>query len=455
MKRIFLLISLVPLFKVLLFAQNTSPAVPQVYAMVVGISSYQDGKIPNLKFADKDAIAFADFLKTPNAGAVPDQNITLLTNEKATRSNILKALVQLISRSTKEDLLIFYFSGHGKNGVLENSGYLLTYDTENDNEDGTAASMDEIKNKIYSSAAKMKVSYIDACHAGLFTGNGKGTNNDNAEIIKAYLAGLANTSEGNVTFMASSSRQQSLEDEKLGHGIFTYYLIKGLQGEADKEQKESKGYDDGVISVSEMETYLSNKIQQATKYMQKPSVDGVYDEDFPLSILRSNLSLSTEIAKRPKKEKKTDKQDIVVPVKYKTPSDEKLSPGMTLSNYLCYGQYAFVNMAKNPLILIGMKKSKSGGGSYILGVPDLSHTDINISPGSTVVTPRLWIRNSIYNIDDCNDTFDDYLFHFKKIENGIEKYAEIRCTVESGKKKYLVLSDENLTFSDKKPLGIN
>ena len=216
-----------------LAAQSSTVHPPKIYAVVVGVSTYNDSNIPNLKFAGKDAQAFYDFLRSPNAGAVPAEDMALLINTKATRSNIIKELVDKLTRASKEDLVIFYFSGHGKTGEFENAGYLLGYDTEADNEPATAISMDELKSKIDRSAAKMKISYIDACHAGLFKSSGaKGDANDNGEIIKAFTEGLANSGDGNAAFLASSARQQSLEDETLAHGVFTYYLIKGLQGEA-------------------------------------------------------------------------------------------------------------------------------------------------------------------------------------------------------------------------------
>ena len=59
---------------------------------------------------------------------------------------------------------------------------------------------------------------------------------------------------------------------------FTYYLIKGLKGEADKYQKQATGYNDGLVTVGEMVTYLNDKIPAATKYNQKPTVQGNYDE---------------------------------------------------------------------------------------------------------------------------------------------------------------------------------
>jgi uncharacterized caspase-like protein len=209
---------------------KNSNLIPQVYALVIGISNYSDDNIPDLKFASKDAISFSEYLRTPAAGSMSSQNLRVLVDENATRSNIFKYLSQLVARATEEDLFIFYFSGHGKSGMIDNTAYLLTYDTENENESGTAASMEEIKNLIIRSKAKMKVAYVDACHAGMFKSYSKGTSNDNSEIVNAFLKGLANASGGTAFFLSSSSRQQSLEDDKTGHGVFTFHLLQGLTG---------------------------------------------------------------------------------------------------------------------------------------------------------------------------------------------------------------------------------
>jgi Caspase domain len=275
-------------------------APPKVYAVVVGVSQYADKNIHGLDFAASDADAFAKFLQSPNAGAVPPENMRVLLNQDATRSKVIKAVTELFSRSGKEDLIIFYFAGHGKNDVMENVGYLLSADTEDGNESGSAISMEDITSKINRSKAKMKVSFIDACHAGMFrTAGARGTSNDNAEIIKAYTVGLSNASAGNVAFLACSARQESLEDKKSKQGYFTHYLIEGLRGPADQEQKGSAGFNNGIVTMGELKSYLINKVQQATQYKQIPTVEGQYDDDFPLSIVRSDLALSAEIAKRP------------------------------------------------------------------------------------------------------------------------------------------------------------
>lgn len=408
---------------------------PKVYAIVVGISKYLDESIPDLKYADKDAEAMAAFLRSPRAGAVPQQNISVLINEKATRSNILRDLVQIISRSSPEDLFIFYFSGHGKNDILENSGYLLTYDTENENEAGTALSMDDINSKIGHSKAKMKVAYIDACHAGLFKSSGtKGTAADNGEIASAYLAGLANASDGNVAFMASTARQQSLEDVKLGHGVFTYFLIKGLNGEADLEQKNTAGYNNGIVTVSELQTYLTRQIDEATNYKQKPGVEGNFDGEFPLSVIKEGVNLSAEVSKRPKTKQKNEPMANPL-VSVKAPENEKLSAANTFSRPWCYGKCTIINRFNTPIRLTLVR------GFYPI------ESDAIIAPNQSTTTPRITLFNGANTKEDCADRSYDCTFSFTIFENGKEKTAQVTLTIEAGVNYYLTLSPENLVFN--------
>ena len=118
-------------------AGNTSSLRPKVTtrAVVIGISDYQDLKISDLQFADKDASAFAAWLQGPAGGTVPADNIKLLTNKAATTGAIAAAMDWLIADSKKGDQAIIYFSGHGDVETLTRfqRGFLLTYDSPPNN----------------------------------------------------------------------------------------------------------------------------------------------------------------------------------------------------------------------------------------------------------------------------------------------------------------------------------
>ena len=203
---------------------------PKIYAVIVGVASYKDNTIPNLKFSEKDAKDFNDFLKSAYAGAVPEENIALLIGPNATRGNIITSMVNMSKRCTKDDMVIFYFSGHGEADEGDNSGYLLSYDAASENAPATAISMEEINTRLTKCAAKLKVSYVDACHAGMFTSSGKGSMDaDNEIIASSFMQSISKAGDGNVAFLASSAKQQSQESDKLSNGVFYLLLDKRIK----------------------------------------------------------------------------------------------------------------------------------------------------------------------------------------------------------------------------------
>ena len=111
------------LLPVLAFSQNkgVSPiansqqqtATKNTYAVVVGISDYQDKDIPDLRFADKDAAAFAEFLRSEAGGKLDKDHLKVLLNQEATMAQFAIALDWLWENVREGDQAIIYFSGHG------------------------------------------------------------------------------------------------------------------------------------------------------------------------------------------------------------------------------------------------------------------------------------------------------------------------------------------------------
>ncbi|HQX44740.1 MAG: tetratricopeptide repeat protein [Saprospiraceae bacterium] len=83
------------------------------YAIVVGISNYQDPAIADLKDARRDAETFAAFLYSKSGGNLPQENVILLTDEQATLSRVANAINMLAQITTKNDGIILYFTGYG------------------------------------------------------------------------------------------------------------------------------------------------------------------------------------------------------------------------------------------------------------------------------------------------------------------------------------------------------
>lgn len=115
----------------LLDSKNTYANPKQVtLAVVIGISDYQSSQIPDLKYADRDAKIFAEWLQSASGGNVPPENIELLINEKATLGRVSNALDYLQDSIKEGEKAIIYFSGHAdlETNTFNKFGFLLCWD---------------------------------------------------------------------------------------------------------------------------------------------------------------------------------------------------------------------------------------------------------------------------------------------------------------------------------------
>jgi len=243
---------------------------PEIWAVVVGISDYMNTR--DLNFAANDAQAFYDYLV--NHLGVPQDHVQLFLNEQATLGNVKKAIGDDLRKNAgKEDQAIIFFAGHG---AVEDdpsspdgdglSKYLVLYDTKPDALYSTALAMDEI-GRVFGRIQSDRVVYIgDTCYSGGSGGRTILTRPTRATLSEKFLDRLSR-GKGRIIITASGANEISLEDPKLHHGIFTYYLLNALKGEAD--------YDgDGFITVDEAYSYLSKVVPQSTGQVQHPVKKG-------------------------------------------------------------------------------------------------------------------------------------------------------------------------------------
>ncbi|MFN8354232.1 MAG: caspase family protein [Spirosomataceae bacterium] len=235
----------------------------QSAGLVIGISHYQE--LDTLQFADRDAVAFAEFLKTQQ---VPEDNIKLFLNENATRFNIVDELYNTTQSLKKGDRFYFYFGGHGdleaKIGY-ENS-LLLLYNSFKKNyfQGNEYLQLSELKTWFRELSKKgIEVIFIaDACHSGGLIGGKEG----NSKTQKA----LQESWEGITKILSSKADEFSLEGKQWGggRGLFSYHLVNGLIGRAD-------GNGDQKVSLGELSKYLQEKVVgEAAPNVQTPVVLG-------------------------------------------------------------------------------------------------------------------------------------------------------------------------------------
>lgn len=236
--------------------RDTTITGPQTFAMIMGISKYK--YVRPLTYADKDAEMFRDFLKSPAGGKLPDDNIYCLLNEQALLANFYqKGFAWLKAKKLqKGDRLFIYLAGHG-DAIDEDQFFYLAYDCNHAGDKNNylvsgAIRMYDVKVKISKEAAKGVDVFLimDACRTNELPGGSEGQG--------FFQSAISEKRMGEIIMLATGAGQESLEDASIGagHGLFTYYLIDGLNGMADVDG----GKGDNKITVDEIQKYVEKNV---------------------------------------------------------------------------------------------------------------------------------------------------------------------------------------------------
>ncbi|MEM6517399.1 MAG: caspase family protein, partial [Bacteroidota bacterium] len=215
-------------------------------ALIVGVSNYLEKSL-KLNYADNDAALFKNYLN--QIEGIPNENIQLLLNENAAALGIVSALKKLYNNLNSGDHLYIYFAGHGDvvDDFGEQEGFLLAADANASQEyySGGVLSLKLLNTIIKKlSENQVKVTLIlDACRSGFLFEEGT---HKNMGTIQAMF-------ENSTKILSCGSNELSYESGELNHGYFTYFLVKGLSGEADTNT-------DNSIIYRELDDYLYNNV---------------------------------------------------------------------------------------------------------------------------------------------------------------------------------------------------
>lgn len=238
-------------------AASGETKVPQGYAVVIGVGGYEDANIRPLRFSERDAEEVYRVLISQDGG-FEARNVHKLIGRDATLANIRRELEEWLPSVAKAgDRVIIYFAGHGF--IDSGKGYLAPYDTTLRKLQSSAYPMAALETVMGSSIkARWKALFTDACHSGAMQPITKETSD---EAVNQSLASLG-ASISLFSFAASTSREQSFEDPNLegGRGLFSYYLVKGLDGQADDDR-------DGLVTAAELVHYVTRTVyEHARRY---------------------------------------------------------------------------------------------------------------------------------------------------------------------------------------------
>ncbi|MBI4681872.1 MAG: PD40 domain-containing protein [Nitrospirae bacterium] len=226
------------------FTRNNS------YAVVIGISRYRDEIIPGVRYAESDAQAVAKYIE--NIGGIPRQNIKVLTDDKATRSDLEAYIEDWLPKRTGKDSEVFiYYAGHGTPDPENSDAYLVPYDGHPDFKSKLypLKRMYEALNKLPSGQV---VVMLDSCFSGA---GDRSVTKQGARPISISIENPVSAG-GKISVLAASTGTQISSDyEKMKHGLFTYYLLKGMKGGADADNNKT-------VALGELFDYLKENVSR-------------------------------------------------------------------------------------------------------------------------------------------------------------------------------------------------
>jgi hypothetical protein len=233
-------------------------------AIVIGVSDYRN--LPKAAHADDDARAFYDY--AIRALGVKPENIKLLINQDAEEIEIYKTFKNWLPSKVRAttDVFVFY-SGHGY--TAPNGKGLYWFPIQGDSQliSKTAILVEELNADILAAKPKSVTIFADACYSGQAR-SGETLIADARPVFPKVEARLFPESFTVIT--ASQYDQISSSSPDLKHGIFSYYLMKGMEGDADANK-------DGKITLGEMQAYLVENVGRQAGMMsrkQEPQLIG-------------------------------------------------------------------------------------------------------------------------------------------------------------------------------------
>ncbi len=251
-------------------AVDYDPAV-KVWAVIVGIERYYH--MPALRYTKSDAFYLYSHLRSPEGGALPANQIRLLVDEDASHRNIIMAMRDVYLRADENDVVLFYFSGHGLAGSFLPVDY-----------DGFDNRLEhfELREALLATRARHKLIIADACHSGSLVPEANGLAARSGGIdnqLLQYYQALSDAKAGTALLLSSKGVEYSLEDGGLRSGVFSHYLIRGLEGGADQNR-------DKIVSIQELFEYIHREVRIYTGNLQTPVLSGDYDPIMPVSLIR-------------------------------------------------------------------------------------------------------------------------------------------------------------------------
>ena len=230
-------------------------------ALIIGVEDY--ARAPSADYASGDAQMFADYAREKLG--IADNNIKTLSDTGASKAEILRALKVWLPKAVKPDTtdLYVFYAGHGMPTADGTSAYLVPYDGDIQLLEDTAISRKRFFDEISATKPRSATFFFDNCFSGatrseelLLASRPLGIKVQETSIPDNYLV-----------FAAGETDQIAGVEPEVKHGRFSYFVFKGLEGEADANQ-------DGKISAGELHQYVRESVGRFSAGAQTPTMLG-------------------------------------------------------------------------------------------------------------------------------------------------------------------------------------
>jgi uncharacterized caspase-like protein len=223
----------------------------KIYVVSVGVADYKE--INDLRFTENDVLTFNQII-----GNYTDK-IATLVGSQATHANVIKTIRAVFSKATPNDVVMFFFSGHGYEGGF------CCYDMRASSFIG-GISYKEMQILFRNCRAGIKMIFADACFSGGLSRQ------------KTHLTVQSVQNSEVLYFLSSKFDETSLELPNGPNGLYTYWLAHGLKGDSDTNN-------DGKISLQEIYDYVYNSVVTYTNQIphdQHPMIWGRFDKNMTI-----------------------------------------------------------------------------------------------------------------------------------------------------------------------------
>ena len=255
-----------PKFSLLNPNLNKVKANKTAIALIIGVANYEKTSAKAV-FADRDAKMFYDYANLKLG--IPKSNIKELVNESAEESEILLTIKDWVNRSViqnESDIFVF-FAGHGLASQDGENMYLLPYDGSPRLLEDTAILRDRLFNDLSKTKPRSVTVFLDTCYSG---------SSRSEDMLISSRPVMIVSKEKNIpknftVFSASANDQIAQPLFEVQHGLFSYFLMKGMEGMADKNNDKN-------ITTQELHNYIFKNVTQQSSGEQTPQLQGHKDK---------------------------------------------------------------------------------------------------------------------------------------------------------------------------------